>query len=257
MNYINSKDLSLISNKTNKLISQGFRINSDYCLATTDLVNYKDIVLAVNAYFLRKDEQGNYSCQLEFVIPSNRVLPTFELHTSSPNLLIFIVGVVVMGICYLLAKIIGLYVGILYVIGIIALIYGFFNSIFTIFRKLRMRFPNSEFNKKYTVSGENVDQIRKFFNDKLCFRLANYELNHNVKTENNLIILETFYDSFKEENLYTKLTSFLEEAINVAIIFHDTGKKESVSNTNNLDLTVKKLVSYYRTRCSENKANPF
>lgn len=257
MNYINTRDGTVISNKIAKKISQGFKFRDNYCKATMDLITYKDIILAVNAYFLQRDDQGNASCQLEFVIPVNRAIPTFELHTSSPNLIIFIVGICVMVLCYFLAKVIGLYIGFLYLVGIGCLIYGFFNSIFTFFRKLKMSFSNSEFNKKYSVSGDNVDQIKRFFNDKICNKLVNYELKHNVKTANNLLILDTFFHSIKEEELNTDLPEFVEEAVNVAIIFNDTGKGDSVSNSNNPELTSKKLLAYFRTRCTEVKANPF
>ncbi len=257
MNYISSREVSSICNTIKRNIALGFKIKDNYCKATTDLISYKDIILAVNAYFLQRDDQGNASCQLEFVIPVNRAIPTFELHTSSPNLIIFIVGICVMVLCYFLAKVIGLYIGFLYLVGIGCLIYGFFNSIFTFFRKLKMSFSNSEFNKKYSVSGDNVDQIKRFFNDKICMKLVNYELNHNVKTINYFLLLDTFYHSFKEDELNTKLTEFVEEAVNVAIIFNDTGKGDSVSNSNNPELTSKKLIAYFRNRCIEEKANQF
>ena len=257
MNYISSREVSAISNTTARKIAQGFKIKDNYCKATMDLINYKEILLAVNAYFLSKDDQGSASCQLEFVIPVNKAIPTFKLHTATPNLFVFIVGIIIMFICFLLAKTIGLYIGLLYIVGIGALIYGFFNAIFTFFRKLRMNFSNSEFNKKYSVSGDNVDQIKRFFTDSICNKLVNYELKHDVITANNLIILDTFFHSIKEEDLNINLKEFIEEAVNVAIIFNDTGRSDSVSNTNNPELTAKKLITYFRTRCTQEKANPF
>lgn len=244
MKYISSGEVSHISHNSIKRISQGFKINNDYCKATTDFISYKDIVLAVNAYFLKKDEQGQAKCQLEFVIPLNRSFPEFELHISISNFILIIIGVCALFFCYFLAKTIGLYIGYFYLIGFGAIILGFFNAIFTFIRKLRMGFTNIEFNKKYSLSGPDIDRIRNFFNEKICYKLVNYELKHNVKTKNNLLILDTFYDDLKEEDLSLKFTEFLKEAIDVAIIFNDTGKSDSVSNSRDLDLVSRKLFSF-------------
>ena len=257
MKYISSDESSHISYKCIKKIQQGFRLNNDYCKATTDLITYKDIVLAVNAYFLKKDEDGKPKCQLEFVIPLNRSLPEFELYVSGSNFIMITIGVVVLLICYLLAKIIGLYVGYLYFIGFGAIIIGVIDAILTFIRKLKLSFSNSEFNKKYSVSGSDKDRIRNFFNGKICSKLVDYELKHNITTKNNLIILNTFSEDLNEEDLSLKLTEFLKEAVDVAIIFNDTGKSDTISNSRDLDLVSRRLASYFYNRCSEQKANRF
>ena len=257
MKYISSNEVLQISNRTIRKIAQGFKIKNDYCKATTELVNYKDIVLTVNAYFLNKDKEGNAECQLEFVIPLNRVLPDFELHTNSSNFMFIIVGIFVLFLCYLLAKTIGLYIGILYIFGFGCVILGLFNAISSFFRRNRMGFSNSEFNKKYSVSGSDLNRIKNFFNGKICDKLVNYDLKHNIIATNNLLILDTFYYSFKEEDLSYNINEFLKEAIDVAIIFNDTGKNEKVSNSNDIELIEKRLFSYFKIKCSEEKAIPF
>ena len=257
MKYISSDEVSHISYKSIKKILQGFRINNDYCKATTDLISYKDIVLAVNAYFLNKNEEGKSECQLEFVIPLNRALPEFELHVTGSNFTMIIIGVCALLICYLLAKTIGLYVGYFYFIGFGALLIGIFEAIFTFIRKLKLSFSNSEFNKKYSVSGTDTNRIKNFFNEKICNQLVNYDLKNNIKTKNNLLILDTYCYNLKEEDLSLKLTEFLKEAIDVAIIFNDTGRSDSVSNSKDLDLVTKRLLSYFNNSCRDKKANQF
>ncbi len=258
MNYISSSGVSAISNKSFSKISQGFKIKDNYCKATMDLINYKDIILAVNAFFLSKNKQGDRYCRLEFVIPVNKALPSFKLHATSLDLIFFILGICLFFISYILAKTTELYVGVFFIAGIGSTFFALFNFISSYFRKLRMNFSNSEFNKKYSVSGDNVDQIKSFFTDSICNKLANYELKHNVISKNNLLVLDTFGYSFDEKYLSIKITEFIEEAVNVAIIFNDTdSRSESVSNKNNPELTAKKLLAYFRTRCTEEQCNPF
>lgn len=70
-------------------------------------------------------------------------------------------------------------------------------------------------------------------------------------------ILDTYCYNLKEEDLSLKLTEFLKEAIDVAIIFNDTGKSDSVSNSKDLDLVTKRLLSYFNNSCRDKKENQF
>ncbi|MBP5468101.1 MAG: hypothetical protein J6Z11_02515 [Candidatus Riflebacteria bacterium] len=253
MNYISQDEVVSISENIKNKINQCFSVNDNKNKATTDLIEYKDLFLAVNAYIFEQD--NSKYCSLEFDIPVNRTIPNFSLTPDTSVMfkiisIIFGLGLAAYG--YYDSRPGLLIVGAGFtIIVIVATIMG-------IMKKTKMMFPNKEFSKKYIVDGDNIVLVKNLFDDKLCDRLAKYETQLNcIFAKNNHLIMDCKEKKFLKGQLDNKLIEFTKKAIDCAIIFNEYDESIPLTNKQKMEEDTKIMADYFKRQCEAIKAQTY